>query len=250
MKREPQFKTEADLCTAFQAWVALFDGWTCYAETEGWDILLAHADGTQIGIQAKLKFNIKVLAQTIESGHGWQETGPDFRAVLVPDGAGFRDLANALGITTFNAVASSKYFRRPDDIRRSAFQPDITSRHFAADGRWHYCNPAKRHALPKYVPDVPAGVSGPCSLTRWKIGALEIAATIELRGYVTRQDFRRASIDHRRWVESWLEPADIAGVPGAWRWRDGVVQPFQTQHPEVYPQVLSDVDRWLQGVAV
>lgn len=47
MKRDPKFKTEADLCTAFCA-AARDEGWVPYAETEGWDILLVHpGDGTQ-----------------------------------------------------------------------------------------------------------------------------------------------------------------------------------------------------------
>lgn len=54
------FKTEADLCAAFIA--SIDSRWTPYAETAGWDILLVrHADGFQIGIQAKQKMNTEVV---------------------------------------------------------------------------------------------------------------------------------------------------------------------------------------------
>lgn len=77
MRTEKTYSTEAELCTAFIDWVKAENGkargrdtapvWTPYAETAGWDILLAADDGTQIGIEAKLKFNLKVLAQCLPS---------------------------------------------------------------------------------------------------------------------------------------------------------------------------------------
>lgn len=240
-KKEARFQTEAELCAAFQRWVAGIEGWTFYAETHGWDILLAHADGTQIGIQAKLKFNLGVLQQAVEWGgpRSWPDrVGPDYRAILIPEPSGAEDLLDALGITEFWAHR-----------RGPGFTPDIDTRN-PWGPVWHYCSPPGRHVLPRYVPDVPAGVPSPCALTQWKVAALEIAATIELRGYVTREDFKRVRIDHRRWVQAWLEPADVPGTPGAWRWRDGIAQPFQAQHPEVYPKVLADIAELLSPAAV
>lgn len=227
MRKEPSFKTEADLCAAFIKWLLRYPEWTPYAETEGWDILLVHADGTQVGVQAKLRFNMAVLQQSIESGHGWQDTGPDYRAVLVPEDCGIRDICDALGLTLI----------RPRKHWNGSFQfePDLDGRSYE---RWHFNNPEKRHKLPTYIPDVPAGVPSPKILSKWKIGALEICACIELRGYVTRQDFRRAGIDHRRWVQEWLDA--VSGNPGAWKWRQGAPD-FVANHPVVYPMILAEV---------
>ncbi len=157
MKREVLFETEVDLCAAYLDWLKRHDGWIAYAETEGWDILLAHADGTQIGIQAKLKFNMKVLEQAVEIGFGYQGTGPDYRAVLVPDGQGSVEICNALGLTLIRP-------RRHWD-KGYEFNPGLDDRCWE---RWHFSNPAKRHPLPRHVPDVAAGSSAPSQLTMRK----------------------------------------------------------------------------------
>ena len=233
MKREPQFKTEADLCTAFNAW-ARKEGWTPYPETGGWDVLLVAADGTQIGVQAKLKFNIKVLAQCLPE-HYQGISGPDFRAVLVPELISeHRQIAGALGLQCIYPTHSG---------RVQDFAPALnTGRHW--DGGWHYWNPAKRHPLPAYVPDVPAGASGPVQLTEWKIKALRVCAVLEVRGYVTRADFKHYGMDHRRWTGpgGWLVAHE---QPGAWKWKDGATG-FGPAHPVVYPQILEEVRAALQ----
>jgi hypothetical protein len=228
MKTPPFFATESALCAAFMAW-ARQQGWVPYAETDGWDILLVHPDGTQIGVQAKLKFNMKVLSQAVEQGWVWSDSGPDFRAVLVPFGEGQRDLTEALGLGLFQP-----YYRDRGD----KFEPDIdeTARTYR---RWHYANPKSRCPLPEYVPDVIAGSSAPMQLTRWKIAALKIAALIELRGWVCRKDFQELGIDHRRWTQHWLQP--MTQPAGAWRFTAQSEGDFRANHPQVYPQVLADV---------
>lgn len=232
MKREPEFASEADLCAAFIAWASA-QGWTAYAETEGWDILLVGSDGTQIGVQAKLKFNMKVLHQTIPDSWAelWHETGPDFRAILLPRAEGSETICRALGITMFRSV----YDWRDEPTK---FEPDIklgARQPYMAEG-WHWWCPKKRHELPAYVPDVVAGASGPTQLTKWKIAALKVCALLELRGHVTRADFKRIGIDHRRWTgpDGWLDIKDGAYVRGA-------RLDFDRLHPTVYQQVLADV---------
>lgn len=229
MRKEPTFKTEADLCAAFIEWAGP-QGWTAYPETAGWDILLVAIDGTQIGVQAKLKFNLAVLSQAIgEAWNACHEAGPDFRAVLVPDGAR-EEICAALGLMAIRHVPNSW---RKDDI----FSPRLDER-FGGWRSWHYWNPSRRIELPKYVPDVVAGSAAPVRLTRWKIAALSIMATLELRGYVTRADFKRFGIDPRRWIAdpSWLKPGEQPG-----QFVRGDALRFADQHPEVYPQVLADV---------
>lgn len=229
MKREPKYKTEADLCTAFNAW-ARKEGWIPYPETGGWDVLLVAADGTQIGVQAKLKFNMKVLHQCIPGAWSAWHPGvgaPDFRAILVPDRDGDAEsICAALGLQ----FISCDYYGR--------FSPSIKSpQHY--NGGWHYWNPPKRHALPAYVPDVQAGASGPVQLTEWKIKALRLCAVLEVRGYVTRADFKLYGMDPRRWIgpDGWLIACE---QPGAWKWKDGATG-FGPAHPVVYPQILAEV---------
>lgn len=220
MKRESQFTTEADLCAAFIAW-AKGQGLIAYPETCGWDIVMVAPDGMQIGVQAKLKFNMKVLAQAVEP---WTDTGPDYRAILVPEHGGGSDICSALGLGVFYPHWCGKQF-----------QPCLDRQNSYAD-RWHFWNPVKRLKLPDYVPDVIAGASGPVQLTEWKIAALRITAVMEVRGFVTRADFKRYQIDIRRWATcGWMKPGERAG-----EWVRGNLE-FHTQHQTVYPKILADV---------
>lgn len=246
MKREPKFATEADLCSSFIAWTAFEAGrhsfgvqtpaWTSYAETAGWDILLVGADGTQIGIQAKQRFNMKVLEQAVPScWDSWRDDGPDYRAVLVPDrDSGASDLCAALGLILFYPTGHSGYGARGD--LQHAFSPGLHMDH--SNGGWHYWSPRTRCTLPEFVPDVVAGASGPVQLTKWKVQALRLIARIEIRGHVTRADFRVLGLDARRWLgpQGWLltDPAR----PGEFTRAAGL--DFDQQHPTVYAQVLAE----------
>lgn len=83
----PNFKTEVELCSAYIEWMkSKHPEWTAYAETAGWDILMVHEDGTQVGIQAPLKFNMTVLEQAV-GGYYCKDSNPDFRTILVLKGS-------------------------------------------------------------------------------------------------------------------------------------------------------------------
>lgn len=237
-----KFASEAELCADFIAWVKASAGtfslgiktptWTAYPETAGWDILLVGEDGTQIGLQAKMRFNLKVLDQALPGGwESWHEEGPDYRALLVPDADSMADnLCAALGLGLFRQSAYG-YGR---GFAETQFRPGLSLENH--NGGWHFWNPARRHKLPAFVPDVVAGASGPVQLTKWKVAALRIVARLELAGFVTKQDFREIGIDPRRWVgpAGWLR----AGVTAGQFVDDGTAR-FKEQHPCVYPQVLA-----------
>jgi hypothetical protein len=240
-KPEPRYATEADLCADFIAWVKRESGatrygrripvWTPYAETAGWDILLVAEDGTQIGIQAKLKFNMKVLTQSLpDRWEHWHDSGPDFRAVLVPErDAAEEQICAALGLGIF-AAGSPNYGY---DRHQRDFGPGLDIEAYAEG--WHYWSPAKRCEVPEFVPDVVAGASGPVQLTKWKVAALRIVAVLHLRGYVTKADFKAVGVDPRRWTGpgGWLNPG---AVPGQFVRAQSL--DFDTQHPTVFAQVL------------
>jgi len=233
-KREKHFKAEADLCAAFLARVG--DAWTPYAETAGWDILLVRkSDGFQIGIEAKLKFNAHVMSQAVEQygSMGVEHAGPDCRAILIPadEQCQFAFLAPYVGITVIRVYGVAKY---------ATFNPSLPSEKGRWQDDWHEWCPTKRHALPEYVPDVTAGSPAPLQLTQWKIAAIKIAVTLEKRGYVTRSDFKKHGIDHRRWLapNSWLRPQDGKYVAGT-------MPDFKSQHPTVYEQIAADAAKWM-----
>lgn len=253
MKKQPAYATEAALCADFIRWAKSEAGtimfgvktpvWTPYAETAGWDILLVAEDGTQIGIQAKLKFNMKVLHQCLPGcWDDWRDTGPDYRAVLVPDrDVAYSDICAALGLMLFTPTRIG--------WGDAGFAPGLDFQH--GNGGWHYWSPRKRHNLPEYVPDVVAGASGPVQLTTWKIAALRIAATLEVRGFVTKKDFGEYRIDSRRWTGpgGWLVPKSER-MQDAGRFVRGPALDFDRQHPTVYATVLAEIREKLAGEVI
>ena len=237
-RSKPPFATEADLCAAF---IRAIDKrkWTPYAETGGWDILLVRkTDGFQIGVQAKLKLNIEVVNQTIEGGWSYVACaeGPDCRAVLIPEteNAPFGKIGAYCGFTILRV-------RVPADGRWGrGFDPDLPEESemwHTAD--WRELLPARRHKLPGYVPEHNlAGKPAPIQLTSWKINALKIVVLLEVRGHVTRADFKAIGIDHRRWVSHWLVPTEKGFIAGKY------MPDFKGQHPDVFNKVLMDMPKW------
>ncbi len=237
MKKEPAFATEADLCAAFIARIG--DDWTAYAETAGWDILLVRkSDGAQVGIEAKLKLNAHVVQQALEGlRNAWTRTGPDYRAVLVPDNAsiaGVGALAAAIGITVIHVGPRDESYRR--------FRPELpTVNAYYRNEQWHEWMPTERHHLPDFVPDVAAGSPAPVQLTSWKIGALKIAVLLEVRGIVHRTDFKAIGIDARRWTDKWtgwLQPTPAGYAAGKG------MPDFKGQHPKIYADLLATIADW------
>lgn len=241
-RKEPLYRTEADLCAAFITWAKRHD-WTAYAETAGWDIVLVRPTGVQIGIQAKLKFNTKVLAQTLPRYLGYRDEGPDYRAILVGDaveGAGC--ICDALGLAMFYPHRWNCQNGLPEFTGDAEFvERDRVS--FSRFGTaWFDWNPEKRCELPDYIPDVAAGASGPLQLTPWKVGALRLIATLELRGHLLRADFAKHGIAATRWT-TYYTPDQAWLLPGAERgqWVRGPALNFDKQHPMVYAQIREEI---------
>jgi hypothetical protein len=239
MRQRQPFASESSLCAHFLKVLERdYAGkWIAYAETEAWDILLVRrSDGFQIGIQAKLALNISVINQCLEHGQAACEVGPDCRALLVPawSGQSFEAICRYIGLTIISVLPDKQRIepRLPGPNTRSPTSP------------WHEWCPTTRHSLPSYVPDVVAGASAPVRLTLWKIKALKIAALIELRGSVSRADFKHLGLDPRRWTGrgGWLRVAPEGYVVGT------RTPNFADQHPVVYLQIKSDFPKWAPPV--
>jgi len=239
----------------FTAW-AQHHGWTVYAETAGWDLLLVRpADGFQIGVEAKLRLNVEVLCQAIgrESRYS-RGVGPDSRAILAPRPKtqnGLTMLARHLGVVVVTGSAPDRYAF--GDWKGPRFGPDLPSidkRFVVTDDElsqwgWPELCPDQRCALPDYVPDVTGGHSAPVALTPWKVQAIKAAIVIEVAGYITRADFKALKIDPSRWTQGWLEPL------GGGRWAPGERRRppnFKAQHPVNYEQIKADLPKWRVGV--
>ena len=246
MAKEESYATEAEMCAQFIAEIG--EDWIAYPETEGWDILLVRkADGFQIGVEAKLRLNGKVMTQALEEWYtfsGSERAGPDCRAVLVPEGktGNLSRVAAYVGLTVVTIRKPAPSGGWYTHGNRAQFTPALpTDRKYENPCAWHELCPAKRHELPEYVPDVPAGDAAPVQLTKWKIAAIKIAVLLEKRGFVARSDFKHLNIDHRRWLPhegGWLTLNDNGFVAGP-RLPD-----FKRQHPRVYDEIAADFDQW------
>lgn len=242
--KPPAFAKETDLCAAFIA--ALPDGWTAYPETGGFDILLVRAgDGVQIGVEAKLRLNAKVISQAAERSdyYGVGGENPDFRSVLIPDGVSYElaDVCRLIGITVImmRGGEHARHYSRP-------FHPDLPrGRNEFDDRSWSERCPAKRITVPEWIPDVAAGDSAPLALTWWKIGAIKLVVTLQRRGYLTRQDFAHFKISMSRWTqERWLVKDGQGG------WIAGPHMPdFKAQHPINFDQIAADFEKWKSPAA-
>lgn len=244
-RREVLFASEAALCARFIEGVTR-DGrngveWIVYQETGGFDILLSRkSDGAQVGIEAKLALNVDVVTQALPRWR-WDcgVTGPDYRAVLVPQNAtgGLEDICLHLGITILRCCKMERAVMQP------VYYPKLPgSYELVAGSEWMDWCPVERIKLPDYIPDVSAGHKAPVKLTDWKIKAIKIAIILETRP-VTRADFKAIKIDPSRWTNAyngWLNKDGKGGYV-----RSHLMPDFKAQHPVNYEQIRADAAKWM-----
>lgn len=253
------FQSEAELCSTFIS--QLPKGWTAYPETAGFDIVVVRdADGVQIGVEAKLSLNAKVLLQAIEGFGYWsQGRGPDFRAALVPygrAGAEMSALARHLQITVIEMKSKEAYqalrntgygnFRFVDRHVKK-FDPELPDlRQNSWQEVWLDQMPLERLDLPAYVPDVAAGASGPSQLSEWKIKAIKIAVILEKRGFVTISDFIALRIHRQRWLQNrWLDLRVVDGKVARGHYiRGRYLMDLRAAHPVNFGQIEADYEKW------
>ena len=240
-----KFESEAHLVRAFVSTVDP-EAWTVYPETGDFDLLLSRrSDGFQVGIEAKMSLNMKVVSQAADlalTGRQAMRPGPDCRAVLVPWGktrSEFEKLVQALQIVVLRVSGRAS---RPWVSQSLPDTPDSRS-------CWPEHFPAARIPLPDFVPDVAAGVAGPTKLSMWKVKAIKLVVLLRHRGYLVRADFVRLDLSPSIWTQRrWIVSGAVRG-----QWVEGSGIPdFQKQHPLNYAQISADLDRWnwrdLEGV--
>jgi hypothetical protein len=231
---------EAELVASFVDRVGRLrdNPWTVYAETAGWDLLLQHRDGYQLGIEAKMSLNAKVIDQALTGATKWHvSSGPDYRGVLVPEAKlqnHLERICTAIGIGIISL--RPEYWQTlnlPDE--RYTFSP------------WPNWCPGERCTLPDYVPDVGGGHAAPVQLTLWKIKAIKLLILLERRGYVTRADMKALQISPTRWTDTWYgfltrDPSG-QGFVSCTRTPD-----LKAQHPTNWAEIEADFPKWGQAL--
>lgn len=246
------FVNEAELVSAFCTWVAALNEnrnrrgskWTVYPETGGFDLLLVDEDGVQVGIEAKLSLNAKVICQALPDARWAEMSGPDYRAVLVPGGkvqGHMHPIATALGLTIITARKEDGW--KGPDIRFQPYGLPNEQEAIFSLGDWYSWLPEQRCKLPDYVPDVEGGKPSPVALTDWKIRAIKLLILLDRRGFVTRHDMKLLRISPTRWTDAWhgfLSPDQIKGGYV----RSDRTPDLKAQHPTNYAQIEADFDQW------
>lgn len=247
--------TEAELCDKFIS--LLPEEWTVYAETGGYDMVLVHASGVQIAVEAKTSLNPKVLTQIVDTGLGYySDYGPDFKAVLVGKSQlHMKTLCKALGITVVTIRERDNWPSKEISYEIEPELPELKSfdefnlqrMFFWNDRHWFDLFPHKRLGLPEYVPDVRAGVPSPSVLGSWKIQAIKVCIWIERNKTINRSHFKSFEVDPSRWMNGyWLKKSGVRG-----KWIAGQSFPaesFRAQHPKVYAQIEADYDEWSEKI--
>jgi hypothetical protein len=183
-----KYARESLLCQDFIR--QLESSWAIYPEAHGYDIFAVRADGTQLGVQAKLTLNIKVLDQVLP----WRSVKklPDFLGVLVPDSSlgkttrdtGYR-LCRKLGLI----LLTDEDVHRTRDIHNHGL-------------RWH--DGSGRLPVPEFAANTAAGSPCPRTLSPWKIGAIKLGFLLLQKGKMTAAQMKANKQSPKIWlIKGW-----------------------------------------------
>jgi hypothetical protein len=192
------WSSEAEMCSAFMVELRA-RGCRVFPEFVGWDMVVELPMGCLVGIEAKLRPNVKVLAQAVRGD------AVDVHAVLVPR-------ANQ----DFQVVAAH--------VQLLVLQTDSkytngTGAFLGARAAWlvreepHFDEallrrPRKRAELPPGEPlHAIAGAPAPLRITDWKLAAVKLCLLAEAQGgHILSTDFEAAKVDMKIWLRrGWLE---------------------------------------------
>lgn len=248
--KPPKFSNEAEMCAAFINEVNALDGWTAYPETAGFDVLMVHCDGRQIGVEAKLSLNAKVADQILPkfTDEYFGKPSPDHRLVIVSKvtdaSAGIEKMLNMLGV---RVMLPQEDWTRTGYVLR--FKIEQLLKHDKAkntyfDGTHLFdWNPEERCQVPAVVPDLPAGVPSPIRLTPWKESAIKLIALMRKQGYITVKQIAEHRMGSTAWTQpSGNKPAWLAKGASRGQWVETEhMPPFDQQHPDMYAKALEDL---------
>lgn len=239
--------TEADLCDLFIDAFNAQPGYTCYPEAAGFDILVVHEDGRQIGVEAKLALNAKVADQILPNC--WDDfygrPGPDHRLVIVSKitdaSKGICKMLERLGVSVLCP------YGKPDEERHFSLHSQLlmyeTTLRAFGEPRMFDWSPPERCQVPVMVTNLPAGVPAPVRLTPWKESALKAVALMRSQGFITAKQIAAYGMGVTAWTQApgskpaWLKKG---AVRGQWLETEHMPQ-FDKQHPDVYALAVREL---------
>ncbi|MCF6783721.1 hypothetical protein [Stutzerimonas stutzeri] len=242
-------KTEAELCRIFIEEFNKQSGWTSYPETAGFDVLVVHEDGRQIGVEAKLTLNAKVAEQILPKcgDEFYGAPGPDHRLVIVSKiteaNAGIERMLQRLGVTV---LTSSTEWTRTGKVHSFHLQhflreENVSGRRWLAREVLFDWSPETRCQVPAVIPSLPAGVPSPVRLTPWKEAALRVIALMRSQGFITAKQIAAHGIGVTAWTQPTNKPAWLAKGASRGQWVETEHMPaFDKQHPDMYALAVAE----------
>lgn len=186
--KRPIPESEVKLCEELVV-LARDEGFRVFPEVSDWDLIIVDEEGVQLGVQAKMRANVDVLAQAVR--RLYRINGPRHRAVLVPKSSGaFRQVARALGVHVFT-------IRQIRQWRGNRFTKKRKLIDFSNMKVW----PGKPHWLPPVPSCCPAGSPAPRPLTQWRVKAIELCLLLEKQGFLSGEDFKKAGLNVTGWIQ-------------------------------------------------
>jgi hypothetical protein len=196
------FETEAAVCERLIA-DAKVGGWTAYPEQGDWDLLLVRRR-VQVGVQAKLVGNLEVLLQALPApARPSICTGPQYRAIVVGRWPGRtpkaqqdrRNQIAALAMRLRVLVLEPPLLGNGNWLRGGWPSPNIGRPLWRfgqerIDWRWYRWRTTEPVWTPPFVPDLPAGVPAPQSVSAFQIAAVRLERLGAERGWVCLDDAR------------------------------------------------------------
>lgn len=252
--------TETELCSIFMRDFNEQPGWICYPETGGFDVLVAHESGRQIGVEAKLQLNAKVADQILPSNSSmaWSRQGPDHRLVIVRSiteaNAGIAKMLGQLGVSVWAPRVDTRllkdgswnsetyaHFHIHHEMWADGTVAQAPTSYGGREAYHSYVglfdwNPEQRIDLPAAVPTVPAGVPAPVRMTPWKQAAVRVLARLRVQGAITAREIAAEGCSPSMWTQRWLDHGSGRG-----QWVESARMPkFDEQHPELYAIALEN----------
>lgn len=242
-------KKESDLCDVFIREFNKVEGWVCYPEAAGFDVLVVHQDGRQIGVEAKLTLNAKVADQILpDFGDDYYgQPGPDHRLVIVGKitdaNAGIAKMLRRLGVKVLvpRHTWERTGYEHTFDLRHSLLIDETGKTLFGRERLFDW-SPVERCQVPALVTDLPAGVPAPVRLTPWKESALKVVALMRAQGFITVKQIASYGISATSWTQAGSKPAWLAKGKTRGEWVETEYMPaFDKQHPDMYAMAVEVV---------
>lgn len=250
------YKSEAELCADFRAWLEDHAGWIVYNETAGWDMLAVFNGRLQVGIQAKLRPTFHLIEQALEGvrytceARGCDGAGPHYRAVLIPfadsDVVSVLRRLRVICLTPClpdwneerDGIELTFGWREWAHHRANPFDPD-RGLGVIPQPEWQWAAD-KPERLPEFVPDTPAGVPCPKILSPWKIRMLRVVVIAHVRGHVTAAEAREFKIDLAPWT--WEQNPErsrfIRLTKGVYK--IGPAMTYHTDFPQTFEKLVAE----------